>query len=417
MRRCLPAWLYAATLFGQSGLTPEVELLARIKDRMRDNLARLPNYTCLQTIERSVRRPPSRRFILSDALRLEVALVDGKEMYAWPGAQNFEDRDVLEMVGGGAFGTGDFGLHARAVFLGQAPRFTYVGEETLNGRRSYRYDYSVPQLHSGFTIRSLPNRAIVGYHGSFWAAAGTLDLLRLVVHADDIPPVLEVAAATDTLDYARVRIGESDFLLPSASELVMVATSGTESRNRTSFSACRQYTGESTLTFAEPPPEAPAGPVATPAAEIRLPADVSFQLALEAPIDSSKAAVGDPIRATLLSPIRHNKKVLVPKGAVFSGRLVRLERRTIPLPGITVAMRFDLAEFAGGRALFRAHLDDVMGMLGPPRAGMGNRRFLEVQPADQPGTGTFFVRSASVVLPRGLRTIWHTIEFQDLEKP
>src|SRR5207244_4252652 len=49
-------------------------LLARIKNRMGENLRRQPNYTCLETIERT-RRPQGGKAKIEDTLRLEVALV------------------------------------------------------------------------------------------------------------------------------------------------------------------------------------------------------------------------------------------------------------------------------------------------------------------------------------------------------
>src|SRR6185295_17276990 len=41
--------------------SPERRALARIKAKMADNLSRLPNYTCLQTIERSHRNARKKR--------------------------------------------------------------------------------------------------------------------------------------------------------------------------------------------------------------------------------------------------------------------------------------------------------------------------------------------------------------------
>ena len=61
-------------------LAPEILLLARIKAKAAENLQRLPNYTCTQTIERSHRNARARKFELLDTLRLEVALVEGKEL-------------------------------------------------------------------------------------------------------------------------------------------------------------------------------------------------------------------------------------------------------------------------------------------------------------------------------------------------
>src|SRR5260370_29219607 len=53
-------------------LAPEILLLSRIKVRAAENLQRLPNYTCTETIERSRRARKSRRFDPVDTLRLEV---------------------------------------------------------------------------------------------------------------------------------------------------------------------------------------------------------------------------------------------------------------------------------------------------------------------------------------------------------
>ena len=60
-------------------LSPDVLLLARIKAKAVENLQRLPNYTCTQTIERSRRGAKARKFEPLDTLRLEVALVEGRQ--------------------------------------------------------------------------------------------------------------------------------------------------------------------------------------------------------------------------------------------------------------------------------------------------------------------------------------------------
>jgi hypothetical protein len=62
---------------------------------MADNLARLPNYTCVQTIERSHRAARKKIFERQDLMRLEVALVGGQERFAWPGAKRIEETELL----------------------------------------------------------------------------------------------------------------------------------------------------------------------------------------------------------------------------------------------------------------------------------------------------------------------------------
>lgn len=405
----LLALLGACGQEAEQGVPPETLLLARIKVKMAGNLARLPNYTCVQTIERSRRRGASRRFELADTIRMEVALVEGKEMFAWPGAQKFEERDLSEMAEGGAIGNGNFALHARSVFMGNTAAFRYIGKESYSGRDTVRYDYEVPVNLSGYLIRVPPNKAVVGYHGSFWADARTLDLVRLEVHADNIPPQLELTAASDSMNYARVRIGESDFLLPESSELIMTDLQGGESRNRVHFSACRQYTGQSTLSFADPTPQEPLQQAS--AAEIQLPADLQLELQLDAQIDLEKSAAGDPVSATLARPAKHDRAVLLPKGARFSGRITRLQRYRSVQSGYVIGMRFDLAEFEQGRAQVYANLDQVqwVGAWGQSsRAARATELLLES--IEKPGEGVFFVPSTRLRLPRGLRMSWRTLE-------
>lgn len=109
-------------------LAPETLLLARIKQHMAQVLTRQPNYTCLETIERSTRSGRGRKLQLVDALHLEVAVVDGKELFSWPGEREFKERDLRELAPTGAIGNGSFALHARSVFMSGTPLITYKGK-------------------------------------------------------------------------------------------------------------------------------------------------------------------------------------------------------------------------------------------------------------------------------------------------
>ncbi len=352
-------WVAVAACAAQSDPAPELLKLAHIKLAMVTTLERQPNYTCVQEVERSRRRLPRKRFELHDTLRLEVALVDGKEMFAWPGARKFEQTDLTQMIAGGAIGTGDFALHARAVFQSRAPVFDYRGGEEMRGRRADRFDFRVTQLNSGYHIRSGGHDAVVGYHGSLWADAVSHQLVRLEVNADDIPAELGIREARDVMDYDRMRIGESDFLLPSGSELTMTDLAGNESRNRTQFKGCRQYSGESILTF-DTPPE--GGTAASPdearkKETFELPPDSTLEVRLLQGIDSTRAATGDAIDAVLEQRLRVKGRVLVEKGAKVSGRIVRLEREG---EWTWLDLRFFEIEGNASRAAISARLDEFM---------------------------------------------------------
>ena len=127
--------------------------------------------------------------------------------------------------------------------------------------------------------------------------------MRLSYAVDDIPEKLGLKSTVSVLDYNRVPVGDSTFLLPQGSELRMVDSGGVENRNRTIFHGCRQLTGQSVIKFGSPPTDA-AAPSARPP-DIALPDEFLVEIVLDTPIDSESVAIGDPIRAVLKQFVDH----------------------------------------------------------------------------------------------------------------
>lgn len=385
-------------------------MLGRIRERMKIHLARVPDYLCQETVERAARTSPGGEFKVRDTLRLEVGTVGDKEMFAWRDAARFSEKELADMVGSGTIGNGSFVLHARHVLGSHAPEFAPRGEERLDGRRTIRYDYEVPRERSGYRIRVHPRQAIVGFRGSFWVDADTLDLIRLEVIADDVPEELGVAQAREVMDYAQVGIGDSSFLLPRASELWMAGTTGDESRNRTRFHDCRQYSARSSVSFDEPSPPAKG------AATGRLAPRTALELALESEIDLEKVALGDPVLAAVRQ-MSQGGRAAVPAGSLARGRIVRLDRETMPVPHYVVAIEMDALELGGATAPLLATMLEA-----GPAAGLlrQEKRFMptftQKRPAklgilvaeQQRGQGVLLWDAKRPRIPRGLRMRWET---------
>jgi hypothetical protein len=382
--------------------------LAKIKVRAEENLERLPNYTCLETIERSSRRP-SGKLQLVDVLRLEVAFAGRKELYAWPGSQQFEDRELFDMVGFGTIGTGSFALHARGVFLGSGPTFTYVGERMREGRRTIRYDYRVPRLASGYHLRVRRAEGIVGYHGSFWVDAGTLDLNRLEMVTDDIPPHVPVLSSSEALEYAHARIAGGDFLLPQSSELVLTDLAGVENRNRTSFTRCRQFAGESVLSFDEAPSS--SSEEKRPKTEVKLESDLEVEVKLETAIETGVSAVGDEVRGVVARNVTKKGVVIIPKGAMVSGRILKLLRRSMHGSVVwSAGIRLTRVEFGDQYAELHLRLMASQ-MLAQFPATTGWRGVKEIPQEDTSGDtriGILYISGEKGRISPGFRTQWIT---------
>jgi hypothetical protein len=381
-------------------MSPASVLLGRIRDHMHDVLSHIPNYTCVETMDRTRRLGPAHQFQMQDVLRMEVALVEGKEMFAWPGSKKFEHDDLRNLISSGTYGNGAFALFARAVFLSSAPVFVYRGDDAVNGRTLVRYDFKVSKIISGYQIRVEDRTAVVSYHGSFWADPQTLDAARLEVIAEDIPPTLGLSYSSDRIDYARARIADDDYLLPSESQLDMRQPNGMESRNFVRFSSCRQYTGESILRFDEATdPNLDTTP--KPAdEEILLPGGMELQIALLDNIDLSSAAAGDEVHGSLTGDLKQKGKILAAKGAVILGRITRLEHypdRTVV--GFTFTDLYSNGKHAGlTLEMDRALLTNPL--VTAPRTSL----VLEHRPHE----GLVQARAGRVILQRGMLMYWRT---------
>jgi hypothetical protein len=319
-----------------------MDLLRRVQARVADSADRMPRYMCTQTIDRAIYErdvhdrgsacdegPANRstHVTTTDRLRLDVGITTTAEIYAWVGESRFNDRDLLDMVHEGAISTGSFGAYLNAIFRTDDASFTYNGETTQDGRTLSEFGYRVPYEKSHYRYGLLQHSAITGYDGTFLVDTKTADLVRLVVRTSRLPSETGACYASTTLDYGRVRLRGADFLLPSASTLRIFHIDGGEAENRTVFSNCHEFLGESSIKFDMPSDiqgtEPHHGPI--PQA-FSIPAGLPFRVALTQEIDTAAAAAGDPIKAKLTTPIRDGSKVLVPMGAAVAGRIVRIRR-------------------------------------------------------------------------------------------
>jgi hypothetical protein len=172
----------------QQELKPETLQLARIKGTVEENLSRLPNYTCTETIQRS-ERPKidgKAKLMVLETTRMEVAFVDGKELFGWPGAAKIDESNVGKMING-SIGNGYFGLFSSNIFSTPFATIQYVNAAELEGKPAVRYDYRVPQMSGAYVIKTDLGQVSVGFHGSFWVNPETLDLIRITAVIDDPP--------------------------------------------------------------------------------------------------------------------------------------------------------------------------------------------------------------------------------------
>jgi hypothetical protein len=398
-----------------------VLLLARVKAHMREELARLPNCSCLETVRREYQHGGG---ILQplDTIRLEVLYSDYHELYASPGGPGFGNNQPMDFVGSGSIGNGHFALFLSEAVSENGLAYEYKGEETLQGRRLARYDYRVPRNMSGHTITLPEGTGRVGAKGSFWADPATYDIVHILIESDEIPPELPVMAYVTSIDYAHTILGGSDFLLPQFADSRLVKFNGEESRNHIEFTHCHLYSADSSVSFGDHQgfPLIGASSVLEVNRELLPALPVVVKLSTRI---TEKTTVGALIEGVVEGNVLYKKSVLIPGGSPVRGRVRRLEWNDEKGGYFVVAVEFTEIEAAGTRYRFFADLEGTDALPGlrptirtpkPPEKsslrGGGATVYSDetLLLPDLPGVGSFFMQTPRLDLPPGFRMTWRT---------
>jgi hypothetical protein len=433
MRRAFaPLFLAALCLPAHDLLPPEVLMLSRIRARVRQAIDHLPDCTCIETVSR-FQRAPGKDFRPIDRVVFQVLFSGDNELFSWPGDTRWENSP-FGFVSAGMLGNGLFALHLKAIFLNGQSLIKYHGMEEPAGRALARYDFSISRMMSGYSIHRLNATGVVATRGSFWADPDTYDLRRIEFHAEEIPPELLFSDITTAIDYERVRLGETEVLLPQTADLATVSTDGSSDRDLIEFTHCQAFHTDSTLNF-EPPTEPAAqtrraAPKSLP--EGALPVDLRVTIALTSGL-TDHAAVGSLVEGKVVGNVMQKAKVFVPSGARVEGRVRRLERYSDSAKGeyFLLAIEFTNIETPDRIVPFYAGLeqsDSLDGLESPtanplaarstPVTGpMAQMRVEHVSVHQVPGVGTFVIHRPHFLLPAGFKTVWKTQLYQRSATP
>jgi hypothetical protein len=410
------AWAAAA-----QGLPPGALLLSRVKAHMREELARLPNCSCLETVSRD-HQPAGGVMRPLDTIRLELLYSDHHELYASPGDRRFGDNQPVDFVASGTIGNGHFALYLSEIAGEGSLSYEYKGEESLSGRRLARYDYRMPVNMSANTITLAEGQGTVGMKGSFWADPASYDIVRIVAEAEDIPPSLPIVEYVTVIDYAHTNLAGTDFLLPQSADYRMLRFSGELSRNHLEFTHCHLYGAQSSISFGArgEPTRFAASSVLEMNRELLPALQVVIKLSTRI---TEKTAVGALIEGVVEGKVLRKKRVLIPDGSPVRGRVRRLDWHDEKGGYFVVALEFTEIEAAGTRYRFFADLvdtDRLPGLRQTIRTHKEEEKSLLLVGRkttisdevlflpDLPGVGSFFVQAPRLDLPPGFRTTWKT---------
>jgi hypothetical protein len=343
--------------------------LARVLDKTRADLRRMPNYTCVETITRELYRPiaPVRRDcevvlamkqsptldmqlrpFLTDRLRLEVALSGRGEMHSWAGEARFDERPIDQLVRHGPLGTGMFGAFLAAIFNQDVRRFHFQRELTVDGHDRLEFSFDVAEKDSHYRVKMRDSWVTTAYRGTVEVDQATEELTRIWVQTAVLPAAAGTCQTSTELALAMAEIGSGRFPLTTVARQRFVASNGEEAVNATRISSCREYRGESAITFDGDATRSTALPSRASASTDAIPPNQKFTIELAERIDPAVAAAGDRFTARLTTPLRDvGSKTIAPLGARVEGRLLRVQQYHGPRAELVVVLRPESVEVRG----------------------------------------------------------------------
>ncbi len=340
------------------------EVLQRIRANVLQQLTRVANYTCVESVDRSYfydayapagcgSRKPPKQLYMHDRLRLDVAVSEGQEIFSWHGGKIFSSKGVDDVVQSGPISSGSFVGYLRNIFFNPGVMIRLAEHTSSASGDSYLFNYVVPRLSSRYHVGASGKRWIVPFHGKFTGDGRTYQLTSLQLVADDVPPESEICNAGSEIEYQLVAISGKASLIPKSYVLDISNSNHVYTVSRSDYTQCREFRGESTLNFnIDDHAATQEKPIVR---DEWLPAGTTLHVRLRTPMDDRTSFTGDPVEGSLADPVKvKGSGIVIPKDAALSGVITKLEFHAEPFKHYLVSIRFQRLTFGPNSFLLDA---------------------------------------------------------------
>lgn len=232
------------------------ELLERARKATLGASETMPDYLVKQQITRSHAFGQTKNWTPYDRLSIAVSYRQSAgedyKLLTVNGLPVTEDQNY-NMKLGGTISTGEYVTALTSIFKPESQtEFQAVDTDTLRGRRTIIYEYTVKRENSRQTLGwgeggSLKQETVSGYRGRIWVDRENYRVLRLEDISTEIQPGFPITAASKLIDYDWATINEQPHLLPSRAVVELTARDRgqtEQTRNEILFRGYRKFGAE-----------------------------------------------------------------------------------------------------------------------------------------------------------------------------
>jgi len=244
-------------------------ILERGREKALAYTRSLPDFVCTEIIQRYKLSQPRASFPAqpgagvasgtpswapTDRFTVRLSFFQQKEDHklelvnGMPTTLQYVSRDI------GLAATGEYGGMLKRIFdpASQASFHSKSGKNTRKHRIAV-YGYAVAAEHSRFFVErgsrtGEEHRAVVGFHGTVEIDTETGDVLHIEYTADSIPASVGLTRSATSVDFDRVDIAGSPYIVPVRSETELEGPN-LAVRNAIEFRAFRKFAASSTVDF------------------------------------------------------------------------------------------------------------------------------------------------------------------------
>lgn len=228
----------------------EEKLLQSMHTYAAQYVTNLPNFLCLQVTRQLEAGLKSNHWHKGDVLVYKLSFNHGRERRsldlvnnkpANPDKRHWRTPLVTE---------GEFGLLlSRVLGPDSEAQFTWRGWETIRGKPTAGFDFTVDKEHSTLSL-SLGDlaKAIVPYSGTVFADPATGAIWRITDDASEIPLSLMTREISTVIDYDETTIAGKTYLLP-VEAVASLLLDRKKVRNEIEFQDYRKFEADTSITF------------------------------------------------------------------------------------------------------------------------------------------------------------------------